>query len=61
VHKGGFGQRQPLGKSAAFLIVDVNRAFMGSQPKPIMESLEEYPHPGTTIPGTELPNPAAIP
>lgn len=42
VQKGGFGERQPFGKRPALLIVDVNRAFMGSQPKPILESVEEY-------------------
>lgn len=40
--KTHFGRRQEFGKSPAFLIIDVNRAFVGSTPKPILESVEEY-------------------
>jgi len=40
--KTGLGERQPFGKRPAFLIIDVNRAFIGSQPKPVLESVEEY-------------------
>lgn len=40
--KTGFGGRQAFGKRPAFLIVDVSRAFIGSLPKPILESVEEY-------------------
>ena len=43
VKKGAFGARQTFGKRPAFLIVDVNKAFIGSQPKPVLESVEEYP------------------
>ncbi len=43
LQKGGLGERQLFGKRPAFLIIDVNRAFIGSQPKPILESVEEYP------------------
>ena len=42
VKKGAFAARQTFGKRPAFLIVDVNRAFIGSQPKPVLESVEEY-------------------
>lgn len=42
VQKGSFAERQPFGKRPALLIIDVNRAFMGSQPKPILKSVEEY-------------------
>ena len=42
VAKAGFGGRQAFGKRPAFLIIDVNRAFIGSLPKPILESVEEY-------------------
>ena len=40
--KGAFAAEQSFGKRPAFLIVDVNRAFLGSQPKPVLESVEEY-------------------
>ena len=42
VQKAGFGKRQPFGKRPAFIIIDVNKAFIGSQPKPVLESIEEY-------------------
>lgn len=42
VQKAHFDQRQAFGKKPALLIIDVNRAFVGSQPKPILESVEEY-------------------
>ncbi len=40
--KTHFGRRQEFGKKPAFLIIDVNRAFVGSTPRPILESVEEY-------------------
>src|SRR3972149_11573587 len=40
--KAGFGRRQSFGKSPALLIIDVNNAFIGSVPKPVLESVEEY-------------------
>lgn len=42
IKKGAFAAKQSFGKRPAFLIVDVNRAFIGSQPKPVLESVEEY-------------------
>ncbi len=42
VQKTAMAERQTFGKKPAFVIVDVNRAFVGSKPKPIMESIEEY-------------------
>lgn len=33
--------KQQFGKKPALLIVDVNKAFVGSQPKPVLESIEE--------------------
>ena len=41
VRKAGFGTRQEFGKRPALMIVDVNRAFIGSEPRPILEALEE--------------------
>jgi nicotinamidase-related amidase len=40
--KAGFGERQPFGNRPALLIIDVNRALVGSTPQPILESVEEY-------------------
>lgn len=40
--KAGFGKKQHYGKKPALIIVDVNRAFLGSKPKPAIESIEEY-------------------
>ncbi|MFC1945505.1 hydrolase, partial [Chloroflexota bacterium] len=40
--KAGWGQKQPFGKKPALVIIDVNRAFIGSQPKAILQSVEEY-------------------
>lgn len=42
VKKGAFAAKQSFGKRPAFLIVDVTRSFIGSQPKPVLESVEEY-------------------
>ena len=42
VQKAGFGERQPFGRKPALIIIDVNRAFVGSRPKPVLESVEEY-------------------
>ena len=42
IQKAGFGKKQAFGKKPALLIIDVNRAFTGSQPRPILESVEEY-------------------
>jgi maleamate amidohydrolase len=41
-NKAGFGKRQPFGKRPALIIIDVNNAFLGSVPKPVLESVEEY-------------------
>lgn len=40
--KTGFGVKQLFGKKPALVIIDVNRAFLGSEPKPVLESVEEY-------------------
>ncbi len=42
VQKTAMAQKQAFGKRPALIIVDVNRAFIGSQPKPVLESVEEY-------------------
>jgi len=41
VEKAGFGARQEFGKRPALLVIDVNKAFIGSKPLPILESLQE--------------------
>jgi nicotinamidase-related amidase len=41
IKKAGFGARQEFGERPALLIIDANKAFVGSQPRPILESLEE--------------------
>jgi maleamate amidohydrolase len=43
LQKMGAGQKQTFGKKPAFIIVDVSKAFIGSQPKPLLEAVEEYP------------------
>lgn len=40
--KAGFGKRQPYGNQSALIIVDVNKSFLGTQPKPAIESIEEF-------------------
>jgi nicotinamidase-related amidase len=40
--KAGFGQRQAYGERPALLVIDVNRAFLGSVRKPALESVSEY-------------------
>jgi maleamate amidohydrolase len=40
--KAGIGMRQSFGKRPALIIIDVNNAFIGSVPKPVLESVEEY-------------------
>lgn len=42
VQKTSFGKRQAFGKRPALIIIDVNRAFTGSQSRPILDSVEEY-------------------
>ncbi len=39
----GFGGGQAFGAKPALLIVDVTRGFVGSERKPIAESMKEYP------------------
>ena len=41
---GGFGARAGFGKQPALLVIDVNWAFCGERPEPILESM---PLPGT--------------
>jgi len=40
---GGFGARMGFGKRPALLIVDVNYAFCGDKPEPILESIKRWP------------------
>lgn len=40
--RAGYRDRQPFGNRPALIIIDVNRAFIGSQPQPILESVGEY-------------------
>jgi len=40
--KIGRAERPPFGKRPALIIVDVVRSFLGSNPKPVLESVEEY-------------------
>ena len=42
IQKAGFGERQSFGEKPALIIIDVNRAFVGSKPKPVLASVEEY-------------------
>jgi maleamate amidohydrolase len=41
INKAGFGVKQQFGENPVLLIIDVNKAFVGSQPRPILESLDE--------------------
>src|SRR5262245_32940055 len=38
----GYGARQGFGKRPALLIIDVNYAFCGDQPEPILESIKKW-------------------
>ncbi len=38
----GYGARQGFGKRPALLIIDVNYAFCGEQPEPILESIKKW-------------------
>ena len=40
--RAGYRERQPFGNRPALVIIDVNRAFIGSQPQPILESVDEF-------------------
>jgi nicotinamidase-related amidase len=40
---GGFGARMGFGTRPALLIVDVNYAFCGERPEPILESIKRWP------------------
>ena len=40
---GGFGAKMGFGKRPAVLIVDVNYAFCGDKPEPILESIKRWP------------------
>ena len=39
---GGFGARAGFGKRPALLIIDVNWAFCGERPEPILESIKRW-------------------
>src|SRR5688572_23566556 len=39
---GGFGARQGYGKRPALVVVDVNYAFCGEKPEPILESIKRW-------------------
>jgi maleamate amidohydrolase len=39
---GGFGSRAGFGKRPALLVIDVNWAFCGEQPEPILESIKRW-------------------
>ncbi len=38
----GYGARQGFGKRPALLIIDVNRAFCGDRPEPILDSIRKW-------------------
>lgn len=40
--KAGFGGRQPFGRRPVLLVVDVVLSFTGSEPRPVLEAVEEY-------------------
>ena len=40
---GGFGARMGFGKRPALLVIDVNYAFCGDKPEPILESIKRWP------------------
>jgi len=39
---GGFGARQGFGKRPALLVIDVNWAFCGEKPEPILDSIKKW-------------------
>src|SRR5437870_4282223 len=39
---GGFGARAGFGKRPALLVIDVNWAFCGERPEPILESIKRW-------------------
>jgi maleamate amidohydrolase len=39
---GGFGARAGFGKRPVLLVIDVNWAFCGEQPEPILESIKRW-------------------
>src|ERR1700693_2628473 len=39
----GYGARQGFGKRPALLVIDVNYAFCGDKPEPILESIKRWP------------------
>ncbi|MBI4279293.1 MAG: isochorismatase family protein [Armatimonadetes bacterium] len=41
---GGFGARQGWGSRPAVLVIDVNYAFVGHRPEPILESVRRWPY-----------------
>lgn len=40
---GGFGARMGFGRRPALLVIDVNYAFCGDKPQPILESIKRWP------------------
>ncbi len=49
---GGFGARAGFGRRPALLVIDVNWAFCGEQPEPILESLNAGAPPAARTPGS---------
>ena len=39
---GGFGARAGFGKRPALLVIDVNWAFCGERPEPILQSIKRW-------------------
>ncbi len=40
--KAGFGHPHPFGQRPAYLVIDVVRSFVGSEPMPVLKAIEEY-------------------
>ncbi len=40
--RAGYGGRRPFGQRPALIVIDVNYAFVGDEPEPILESIKKY-------------------
>ena len=48
---GGFGALAGFGERPALLVIDVNWAFCGERPEPILEAIKRWPPPAAKRPG----------
>ena len=55
-HKSGYGTKAGFGNRPVLLVIDINYNFLGDKPKPILDSIEDWPNSCGEIGWNCLPN-----